>query len=179
MMGYRFILIKPLITSPMAIISKSRSLLGGTILFAYVVTFFLSPWVHHHPGEEHPDVQGKFRHFHSPSDALCVYEVRDSLPALASPINISLLEYHDDVQQACAMVHLLVSGFSFLTTQQHLFRTISPPSKLTLQVDGWESPITPPRLFLSGYKAHRKDFPAYPPQAYEILNCADLSPPTA
>ena len=177
-MGYRFIRIKPLITSPMAIISKSRSLLGGAIIFAYVVTFFLSPWVHHHPGEDHPDIEGEFHHFHFPSDALCVYEDRESLPALASPSGISLPEYHDDVQQAWVMAHLLVSGFSFLTTHQHLFRNISPPSKLTLQVESWGSLITLPRLFLSGYKAHPKDLPAYPLQAYAILSCADLSPPT-
>ena len=163
----------------MAFISKSRSLFGYAILFAYVVTFFLSPWVHHHPGEDNPDIGGDFHHFHFLSDALYVYEDSKSLPALASPFGISLPEYHDDVQQACTMAHLLVSGFSFLTTQQHLFRNISPPSKLTLQVDSWGSPITPPRLFLLGYKAHPKDLPAYPPQAYEILSCADLPPPTA
>ena len=179
MMGYRFIRIKPPITSPMAITSKSRSLLSGAILFAYVVMFFLSPWAHYHPGEDHSDIEGDFHHFHFPSDALLIHKDSASLPSLASPFSISLPEYHNDIQQVRVVTHLLESGFSFLTTQQHSFRNISPPFKLILQVDIWGLPIISPLLFFSGYKARPKNLPAYPPQAYAILNCADLSPPTA
>ncbi len=173
-MDCRFIHIKSSIL--VTIISKSRSLFGYAIFLAYVVMFCLLPWVHHHPGADHPGVGGDLQHFHFSSDASCVCKDEALLQAFASSINTSLPKCHEDVKRASAKGHILLSGHSFLISPKYSSRNTSSPSKLTFQIEGWESTI---RLFLSGYDALPKDLRAYPPPEDLIFICADLPPPAA
>ena len=157
-----------------------RSLLAAIFLLEYLVTIFISLWMHQHPGEDHADVNGLAYHSHFPtgnSQHGNLYHLLDLIHDF--PID----EDKHDVQTAMVAVHLFISGFPPIA----IFSVPSPAfsvkplqhSSLALHSGGRDVSVLSPFLDHSGYTANQENLLINSARKQFIWSITDLSPPLA
>ena len=142
----------------------TRKRLASALIVAHLVTCFLAPWFHQHPGHDHAEIKGGSYHSHASTFASQAQEFNQD---------------HHDLQEA---LHLLEGSQLFDKMQASIeahFGQIIAPGKFVPQIDFCGSPFvenSPPNFFV---KTVIKLPPIQLARDYFALTATGLSPPLA
>ena len=138
--------------------------MSGALTIAHLVTCFLAPWFHQHPGHDHAEVKGGSYHSHASTFDSHTSEVEQDYHDLASVFH--LLE---GLQPAEKMQATIAVQMGQITTM----------GKFAPHIDFFFLPFVAKSPPNSVFKTFLKLTPIQPGRDFFALTAAGLSPPLA